>query len=315
MPKKPKKIFDDKLNLIESLEDNLKKSYSASERWLLSRLINDMIPELDVENGQIKNNNSNINKLVSKLNAIFRDLRTGRNADIVDDVLKGFGKISKSNAGYFAIASEFLPDKFKGVNKSVEKIMRKSLGFDPAGKIIADSFIDTIGKNNGINQQLREQAIRSIQSGKSVKDFTDQLKDQILTDKDGLGVLNKHYGPTVSDRYAQYDRAESKEYADKVGMKAFIYAGGRVRDTRKFCCQRNSLVFTTEEAQKWTSLKFAGKNTGYSPLIDLGGYNCRHSTQWISNRAAARLRKDLDVNDKGELIFKKGERKQRLNKC
>ena len=35
--------------------------------------------------------------------------------------------------------------------------------------------------------------------------------------------------------------------------------------------------------KKWRDKEWQGKNKGYNPLINMGGYNCRHSPAWVSN--------------------------------
>lgn len=315
MAKSAIQIFNDKLKHLDDSEARLRKSYSAAERWLLARIIEEVLPELDVEDGALKSTNRNITVLTSKLNAVFGGLRTGRQRDIVNSVLKDMGGIDEFNGGYFGIRGGASDKVFKKATSNVETIMRKSLGFNPDGTIRPNSFIDGISKNDQINQTIREMAVRNIQGGNTIRAFTDELKDAIVTDKDGLGALNEFYHQTVSDRYSQYDRAQAKSFADELGMQAFIFSGGKVQDTRKFCCQRNGLVFTREEAKLWSGLRWAGKNTGYSPLIDMGGYNCRHSPQWISNRTALRRRPDLMVDEEGKLVPKTGESKQKLHRC
>lgn len=315
MAKTSKGIFSNKLDFIDESSINLGKSYAAAEQWLLNRILRDVLPELDVVDGKLKNTNSNINIVTSKLNKVFNTLRTGRNKDIVKQVLKDMDGIRKSNNQYFNLVGDLVGEKFDNAAGRVETIMQKSLGFNPDGTLKANSFIDSISSNDAINKNLREIAIRQIQGGNTIKDFTAELEQSIVTDKDGLGVLNKFYKQTIDDRYVQYDRAEAKSFADELRMQAFIFSGGKVTETRRFCCQRNGLVFTRDEAQHWSSLKWDGKNKGYVPLIDMGGYNCRHSPQWISNRVALRRRPDLMVDDNGMLVLKPGASKQKLRHC
>jgi len=315
MPKTPKGIFSDKMDLIDQSGIKLKNSYRLAERWLMARIIESVIPELEVEDGVIKNTNANQNIITNKLNVVFAALRTGRNRDIVDDVLGTMGKITKANNSYFGIVGDLAEKKFVSASDRVSTIMKKSLGFNPDGTIRPNSFLAGISNNDEINAQIRDMAIRNIQGGNTVRQFTEELRDSIVTDKNGLGIMNRYYSETVNDRFAQYDRAEAKGFADELKMQAFIYSGGKVADTRKFCCQRNGKVFTRDESKRWSSMKWSGKNRGYVPLIDMGGYNCRHSPQWISNRVALRRRPDLELNENGKLVPKKGQRKPKLNRC
>lgn len=313
MPKTPKGIFSDKLDFIDKSVNGLKKSYSQAERWLFDKILQQVMPELDVQDGVILNTNKNINILTSKLNVVMEELRTGQNRTIVEDILGNMNGITEFNNKYFGLTSDVADDFFTRATGRVESLMQKTLGFNPDGSIKPKSFIDTISNLDDINNTVRDAAIRNIQGGNTVAEFTAELEESILTNKDGLGILNRNRGQIINDRYAQYDRAESKSFADELKMQAFIFSGGKVRDTRKFCCQRNGLVFTRDEARHWSSLSWTGKNRGYVPLVDMGGYNCRHSPQWISNRVAMRRRPDLIIDEDGKLVSKTGRKQPPLN--
>ena len=53
-------------------------------------------------------------------------------------------------------------------------------------------------------------------------------------------------------------------------------------------------MYHEDEIKSWENLNFAGKpETGYNPIVDLGGYNCRHRLDWVSDQVAFRLRPEL----------------------
>ena len=72
----------------------------------------------------------------------------------------------------------------------------------------------------------------------------------------------------------------------------------QVRTSRPFCVKNNGKVFTTEEAQSWENT--IGDKNGvqwnddpYNPLTDMGGFNCRHLPNFISNQEAISRRPEL----------------------
>ena len=310
-----KEIFDKKLDFLDNSELKLKKTVSSAERWLYGRILNELIPSLKTLNGSIINSPENVNTLTNGLNRIFKEFNKTINRNIVKQVVGDFTGISTLNNEFFTLLSDKSEAGFKSITSTVEKLMQKSLGYNANGTIASDSFLSSLTSNSEVNKQIRELALKNIQGGNSIKNFTAELSNAIKTDKNGLGVMNRYYRQTVNDRYSQYERAESKSYADLLELQAFIYSGGKVQETRKFCCQRNGKVFTRDEASHWSSLKWDGKNKGYVPLVDLGGYNCRHSTQWISNRQALKRRPDLKLSKSGKLIRNKDVPRQKLHKC
>jgi hypothetical protein len=79
-------------------------------------------------------------------------------------------------------------------------------------------------------------------------------------------------------------------------MTYFIYNGGLIETSRSFCIKRNAGVYSTEEAEKWADdpeLTAIESRENYNWLIDRGGFNCRHSIDFIAKEVAFVLRPDL----------------------
>ncbi len=110
---------------------------------------------------------------------------------------------------------------------------------------------------------------------------------------------SSNFNTFAYDTYAAVDRTAQKLWAGKLGLKAFIYAGGKIKTSRLFCIHNNGKVFTTDEAKEWESM--IGEDDGpmwsegtYEPLRDMGGHRCRHSPNFISNREAISRRPELE---------------------
>ncbi|HNR55534.1 MAG TPA: hypothetical protein PKJ19_10215, partial [Flavobacteriales bacterium] len=109
--------------------------------------------------------------------------------------------------------------------------------------------------------------------------------------------------PLIFDTYQYLDRASSDAYATKLGLDAFIYAGGLIETSRDFCIKRNGKVFSRKEAEReWPKdptlprtkkERESGVLVGYDPLRDMGRWNCRHRIRFISDALAEQLRPDL----------------------
>jgi len=99
-----------------------------------------------------------------------------------------------------------------------------------------------------------------------------------------------------------------------LGYRYFVYDGSILEDSRDFCVALNNKVWSVEEAKDWVNwtpskgvypkeyqIKQEDKNTvptylsypGYIPMIDRGGFNCRHFISWIPDDIAFKLRPDL----------------------
>ena len=88
-----------------------------------------------------------------------------------------------------------------------------------------------------------------------------------------------------------------------------------IDDSRDFCAAHNNKVWTIEESKEWINwtpskgeypMDYTVKAKdlysvpgymsypGYDPLLDRGGYNCRHSLGFISQDLAFKLRPELN---------------------
>ena len=79
-------------------------------------------------------------------------------------------------------------------------------------------------------------------------------------------------------------------------MKFFIYNGGLIKSSRAFCIVRNGKVFANMEAEEWENdptLTAIPSKENYTWYIERGGYNCRHSIDFIAEDIALVLRPDL----------------------
>jgi hypothetical protein len=145
------------------------------------------------------------------------------------------------------------------------------------------------------------------------KDFIRGLSD-IIQGVEGPGSLEKQYQRFAYDLYQQYDAAYNKSLAEEFDMKYFVYQGGLIEDSRDFCAAHNNKVWSVEESETWyewtpaegeypEGYEIKQKDIyevpsylgypGYQPLIDRGGYNCRHSIGYITDGLAFDMRPEL----------------------
>lgn len=161
--------------------------------------------------------------------------------------------------------------------------------------------VNTVLNLERLYLEIKEQSIRLMArpDGISLKELREQLQS-VIVDK---SIAQKYYKRWTHDIYSQYERVAANQVRVTLGLKFAIYQGGLINDSRSFCIQRNDKCYSEEEIKKWKDLNWIGKpESGYDPITDLGGYNCRHRLDWISERLAYRLRPDLDPKNKGKKI-------------
>jgi hypothetical protein len=157
---------------------------------------------------------------------------------------------------------------------------------------------------------------KAVTSNMNLKDYTKALKEMIVGSEEYKGGLERQFARYAYDLYQQYDAAYNLTLGNELDFNYFIYQGGLIEDSRDFCAAHNNKVWNREEALKWPQWTPADGEypagyevkqkdiyavpsylayPGYDPIIDRGGYNCRHALGWISEDIAFDMRPDLKV--------------------
>lgn len=292
-------------------EKALQKKVVALERRLFETIFELVAGQMERDvNGQLLPSTKNAG-LVNQLDKLFDEFNVTHNADAVNNFARDLLATSDFNARYFR---ELEPDgeRFKRVEKRAKRIMFDRLGLDTEGNIKKRGFLADFIDDNTVKTRVKQMAFNAVSGRGEFLAFKDDLKRLIISGEGRDGALQRHYRTFAYDTFQEFDRIETEVYARELGLEAFDYFGGKISDTRKFCCQREGKIWTREEAEAWPK-RFGGAKPG-NVLSVLGGWNCRHNTKWVSNERAARLRPDLEVVD-GKLVKVKGAKAQRLNSC
>ena len=178
--------------------------------------------------------------------------------------------------------------------------IQRRLGIDPkTGDPLDGGTFDNFFDQPSIRTEVKQAVSRAITSKKPMPQLLKQIRTSVEGTTNVDGVFSKAFKNLVLDTYQQTDRAINKEYADRLVLDTFIYAGGLIETSREFCKKRNNQVFTEEEAAKWKDdptlprtkkEKDSGVLAGYDPLIDIGRWNCRHRLRYISKELAKELK-------------------------
>jgi hypothetical protein len=181
-----------------------------------------------------------------------------------------------------------------------------------AEKMIRGSQLMSVIKSDPA--EFKQLLSKAVTSQMSMKEFIKVIKENINGTDEKKGLLDRQLNRFAYDTYQQYDASYNKKLAEEFDMKYFIYQGGIVTDSRDFCVCHNNKVFSVEEAQEWKSWKPSDCTDypsgwpkakdlslhpgymdfpGYDPLVDRGGYNCRHILGFISDELAEKYRPEL----------------------
>lgn len=293
---KREEILKKRIKQIDKFETSLQKNLTSFEDSLYSLLLDKVITELSQDEGFIKFNTSNVN-LVTTSSKIIDELFRNKVRELRNSYLDQIKEIQDSvYQQYSGFLSKKKADEFF---KKKNNVLSKALGIID-NKIEEGGFVSELFNLDPIKKELQQEVFKAVAGQSELKELKSNLKKIVVTDSENRGLLNKRIYNQIADSYTQIERAESKFFADELGMTAFIFFGTVINTTRPFCKSRANKVFLVSEAQLWKDIDFVGKPINYNPIVDLGGYNCRHTPKFITNAEALRRRSDLIV-EKGVL--------------
>ncbi len=294
-----KEVAELRRSYIEEKRNLLTKKVSAVELKLYNAILDKLINELDQADGKLIYNDKNIN-LSAALNKIFKDINKNDYYKIIQSFGGDLIGSLELNKKYFEIVADDKKKLEKAAAK-VDETMQARIGIDAEGKLINKGYLSRLITDDTFQREVKRETIKAITSNKSFEGFKRDMQKLIIGNGKVDGGLAKHLNTFAYDTYEQFNRATSKEYAVKLDLKAFIYAGGLIGNSRCFCDEHNGMVFTSAEAQEWRNDLNSecgpiwDENTDgpYDPLTMMGGYRCRHTPDFISNTLAKKLRPDI----------------------
>jgi len=297
-----KKYSKLKAELLDRKEKVLLKSASTLERKLLDAIYNEFIIKMDTQDGMIKNTKANRDRIAA-LNRLFDAFQRNDFSLVIKDMIQDYKDIHFLNIEYYkTIAAK----KVEKVEKRIEQRLKTTLGIE-GNKLQPGGFLDSFIKDPNLLNKLRQVTFNAITSNNiTLKDYRESVKTIIQGNEKLDGAFTRHFKTFATDTYAIYDRISNNQFAIDLGLKYAVYAGGLIETSRPFCEVRNNKVFSSDEIKKFGTSKdkyggytnkskgeFQGKPLDYDPFKDCGGYNCRHTLNYITEALAKRLRPEL----------------------
>lgn len=206
---------------------------------------------------------------------------------------------------------------YKALRAPLASFLEKRLGVTAAGLPVPGGWLSTVVGDTTAQREVLGYAYSAQASGVGLEAYRAGLTDLVTgASSAAQGLVGKLY-QEAADSFNQNDRQLQQLSAQQLGLRAYLYQGGLIASSRPFCQVRNGKVFldweialfgTKEDAfGGYTTKKlglFSGKPVSYDPMVDAGGYACRHGYSAIPNLVAIRMRPELGENTRGELYIK-----------
>lgn len=289
MPKGLKRIIREKISFLDAIPDEfINKTVRGAQSPLFDLVVSEFVDKLETEDGKILPSAKNF-RLISAIDKAWEQFQAKQGFDIINKHLSNFSKIVGNNTDYYKnILAE--NKAFITKAKNITSIINRRLGINLDGSLIKSGYMGGILEDVSVRNQIKEFAIKSVANGTGFEGMKKELSEFIRGKDATYGVLQKYYRNIAYDTYKQIDGLNNKLFGEEFNLKYFVYDGTIIKSSRKFCRKHVGLIFTLAQAAEWVNdpdLTAAPLN--YDPLVDMGGYACRHTPRFLTDDMAYEL--------------------------
>jgi len=199
---------------------------------------------------------------------------------IFDFLLKSFRKL-------FGLSTDYAKEMGNVTKAAEQRTFGRLLEFYgyKEGKVLPGTLFAALDPSGALSADIARRVQGALASGQKLEDFRRQFRAEFLNPKSGFAA--RYYRRWTNDLFMQFDRGVSLAYADELGLQHGIYAGTMKDNTRDFCERRLNRVYRRETIAGWNAAQWKGKNQILPVELACGGYNCRHTLNYISPELAA----------------------------
>ena len=274
--------------LIGSLLSSMQKQVGENQKKTLERLLEKFVDKLQTdEDGKVINNDHN-RELLNRIDEVFKDYQKAEAKQTISLLLNSVASIMNFNQGYFqdldgnARTLKIMP--------KVKSFMKNWLGIS-GDTVEPNGFIEKLVSNDSAKIALKNTAMKIVIGQEGLESAKKEIKLLVEGNPDTLGAFEKHQRTFANDLYSQIDRATAKTIATDLGFVFAIYEGSLIETSREFCIEHAGKIYHIDEIKAFKPKK--GIPPNYNPFTSLGGYNCLHHLNFVSNALAKAMGKDV----------------------
>ncbi|HZG00742.1 MAG TPA: hypothetical protein VEY71_07055 [Chitinophagales bacterium] len=212
--------------IVDAIDEAIRSFASGvpGDQQRMVRELELLLKDLDTHpNGGIKNTVANlklIGRMKAKLEAIvLSDAYVNR----VSEFAETFNAITKLHNGYFkALEATYKPFAL------LEEIKKQSI------TSTVESLTEA-GIAANVTEAIQELLRRNITTGGTYEQLLKQLRDTVLTNDKGPGLLERYTRQVTTDALNQYSAQYNQAVSDDLGFEWYMYTGSNIETTREFC--------------------------------------------------------------------------------
>lgn len=298
--KEVKELAKAREEFIIKKEAQLGRSLTVLEKTLLDAILSDFMKLFQEDKGILKYQGS-IMTANRALDEIFNHFYSNQYLHLVQNMVTDLATLSVLNSQYYGMFTTG-KSQTEQIKAQVDEVMKNRIGLTQDNKLAKGGFLDSFVKDDRLRDYLKQYTYRAVTGGAPYKDFLRGLTVIIQGAPQQDSMLSKHFKSFAFDTFAQFDASTGNQWRQKLNLRAALYSGGLIENSREFCIKNNDKVFTIEEMEAWKDRpdlprtkeeKRVGHTIGYIGYVDRGRWFCRHQINWISKQLAIRLRPEL----------------------
>jgi hypothetical protein len=264
----------DLAQFVENSADEIESKVLEMEDSFLEDYIMGFVADFDTLDGEISATDANQNR-INSTNKLFDD---AYDAFILAFLLFLGNKIlegaHKSVAHFHDI----------GVSAKYSEVdwIENQIGL-VEGKVVKGSYLWNLGQQGEIKQRFQSAVMQAVQTGQKTNAFLRNVKPIFKSTETKESWFARYYRKYAYDAVGQSMNTISLYIADKKGLTNFLYSGSLIKDSRLFCKAHAGNTYSRADAKQFDSETWKGKIPDIPFLIQVGGYQCRHTIVWLSN--------------------------------
>lgn len=299
--KKRQDLAKARLTYLDNREKLLQAKVDKLGLILFDKINSDFLNKLERSpEGKVLNNSANIRNTTA-LNSIYSNFAKKYNTPVIKSFVNDVGGIGPLNEKYF---NEVMQSPTNVSRYRAESIVNEQLGITKKGELIPNGFVDKFARSTEVIDSIKKKTLQAITQGKGFQELRQELQETVkgTKGKEFSGALHQYYRNNAYDTLTKVDRLYSENMAKDLKLIYFYWSGGVIPTTRPMCRHNNGKIFNAKDVAKlkYSNLKPIykpgipdGKHSVWNPLVDLGGYGCRHTKDYISTALALKRKSEL----------------------
>lgn len=307
------------INTIDSSSESFDKVLKKSEKKIFDEAIL-LIKSLEVNSdGTIKQSVANLKQLTVIKSKLKKLTENKEYLSGLAELTKVFGELQKQQTAYF---NANFPEATQTTATKEKRALMKSIATENTINALAGT-----GLQANVTDKLNDILLRAVTSKEKFADLQEELRNHLIGIDGGSGALSRYASTYAVTAMSQFTGQNNKLLTRDIGVEWFMYVGSNKETTREFCqhLTKKRYVHISEipdllngkiddhqcAIYNKTGLPYGmidGTNAE-NFQVNCGGWGCRHQLVPVHKLAVPKdLRVKFDSYTEEEIALKKSRR-------